>query len=167
MGREKSAVRRRGPRPGFGHVLGVGIGVIAAITAAANLPHAHAAGSQAPAEGKTVWDAVYSAEQSQRGEEIAKSTCSVCHGDGLAGSDLGPALMGTDFVAAWSGRSLGELYEKIHTTMPADAPGTLKPQQSADLVAHILKLNDFPAGTTELASEMAALNQIRIRSKQQ
>jgi hypothetical protein len=49
--------------------------------------------------------------------------------------------------------------------MPADAVGTLKPPQSADLVAYILKLNDFPTGATELGSDPAELKEIRIQSK--
>ena len=63
------------------------------------------------------------------------------------------------------GRTAAELFEKIQTTMPADRVGTLKPPQSADLVAFILKLNEYPAGSSELASEMPALQQIKITSK--
>ena len=66
---------------------------------------------------------------------------------------------------AWSGRTAAELFEKIQTTMPADRAGTLKPQQSADLVAYIFKFNDYPAGAADLASEMPALQQIKITSK--
>jgi hypothetical protein len=46
--------------------------------------------------------------------------------------------------------------------MPADAPGTLEPQQVADLVAFILQANQFPAGRTELAPTAAPLKQITI-----
>ena len=49
--------------------------------------------------------------------------------------------------------------------MPADKPGTLKLPQSADLVAYIFKMNNYPAGAVELASEMPALQQIKITSK--
>lgn len=123
-----------------------------------------AAFSQA-AGGKSVWDSVYSNEQSQRGEEISKKSCVSCHGEALAGSDLAPALQGEDFRGAWSGRTAAELFEKIQTTMPADQAGTLKPQESAELVAYMFKLNEYPAGATELASEMAALQQIKITGK--
>lgn len=120
---------------------------------------------QQDAGGKTVWDGVYTEAQSVRAQEIAKEKCVACHGERLAGGDVGPALSGADFLAAWSGRTLGELYDKIQMTMPADSAGTLKPQQSVDLVAYVLKLNDFPAGGSELATEAAELNQIRIRSR--
>lgn len=122
-----------------------------------------AAFSQAP--GKSVWDGVYADAQSKRGEELSKKSCVSCHGEGLAGSDLAPALKGEDFKGAWSGRTTAELFEKIQTTMPADLAGSLKPEQSADLVAYIFKVNEYPAGATELASDMAALQQIKIASK--
>jgi mono/diheme cytochrome c family protein len=117
------------------------------------------------ASGKTVWDGIYADAQSKRGEEVSKTSCVTCHGDGLAGSDLAPALQGDDFRAAWAGRSVGELFEKVQTTMPADNAGTLKPQQSADVLAYMLKINEYPTGTSELATEMAALQQIKITGK--
>jgi mono/diheme cytochrome c family protein len=135
---------------------------LAAVFAAAAL-HAAASG-QAPA-GKTVWDGVYADAQSQRGEEVSKTSCVSCHGDGLAGGDLAPSLKGDDFRGAWAGRSVGELFEKVQTTMPADRAGSLKPQQSADVIAYMFKINDYPAGAGELASDMAALQQIKITGK--
>jgi mono/diheme cytochrome c family protein len=120
---------------------------------------------QDPSSGKSVWEGVYTDAQSKRGADTAKASCVSCHGDELAGGDLAPALQGDDFKGAWSGRTAAELYEKIQTTMPADRVGTLKPQQSADLVAYIFKLNEFPAGTMDLGSEIAVLSQIHIRSK--
>ena len=122
--------------------------------------------AQGPAAGsKTVWDGVYTDAQSSRGESVSKASCVSCHGDELAGSDLAPSLQGDDFKGVWTGRAVAELFEKVHTTMPADRVGTLKPEQSADLVAYILKINGFPAGAGELASEMPALLQIKISSK--
>jgi quinoprotein glucose dehydrogenase len=117
------------------------------------------------ASGKTVWDGVYAEAQTKRGAEVSKSSCVSCHGEELAGSDLAPALKGDDFKGVWSGRTAAELFEKIQTTMPADKAGSLKPEQSADLVAYIFKMNEYPAGTADLASEMPALQQIRITSK--
>ena len=46
--------------------------------------------------------------------------------------------------------------------MPADAPGTLSPAQTADVIAYIFKLNKFPTGSNELGSESAALNAMKI-----
>ena len=120
--------------------------------------------AQDPA-GKSVWDGVYAEEQSKRGETLSQSTCVSCHGEQLSGSGVAPPVQGEDFREAWSGRSAGELFDKILTTMPADRAGTLKPDQAADLAAYIFKLNDFPTGQAELPSEMTALNGIKIRSR--
>ena len=46
--------------------------------------------------------------------------------------------------------------------MPADAPGTLEPQQVADLIGFILQANKFPAGKTDLAPAVALLKQIAL-----
>jgi mono/diheme cytochrome c family protein len=126
-----------------------------------------AAGQAAPAaaaDDKTIWDGVFTDEQRRAGAQAATAACSSCHGEGLAG-DIAPPVVGSEFLAAWSGKTVGELYEKVQTTMPADSPGTLRPQQAADMVAYILYLNDARAGENRLEPERAALNQIKIRPK--
>jgi mono/diheme cytochrome c family protein len=75
---------------------------------------------------------------------------------------VGPALTGNDFVAAWKGKTVGDLYEKIHTTMPMTAPGTMKPEQVADVIAYMLSVGRYPAGATELASDPAALKALPL-----
>jgi mono/diheme cytochrome c family protein len=118
----------------------------------------------ATTSGKTVWDGIYTEDQATRGLAVSKATCSACHGEGLVGSP-DPPLIGDPFLGVWSGRSVAELFDKVQTTMPGNEPGTLKPQQVADSVAYILKVNNFPAGSTELASDKEALKDIRIRSQ--
>ena len=83
--------------------------------------------------------------------------CAACHDPKLVGG-VGPALAGKEFIAGWKSMTVADLFEKIRTQMPMTAPGTLSPQQTADLVAFILSANQFPAGATELASDPAALN---------
>jgi len=114
---------------------------------------------------QTVWDGVFTADQSQRGERLASAACSSCHGDKLIGTDIGPALMGEGFLSNWSGATAGDLFEKLQTTMPADGPGTLKPQQYADLLAYIFNINGFPAGSGEVAPDKAALKLVTIKAK--
>jgi hypothetical protein len=75
-----------------------------------------------------------------------------------------PPLTGGTFTANWNDLTLGDLFERIRATMPLDKPGTLSRQQNADLVAFLLKANQWPAGTTELARELGTLKQIRIQS---
>lgn len=114
---------------------------------------------------RSVWEGVYTADQSKKGQGIANASCVVCHGDSLAGSDLAPPLLGEDFRGAWRDRSVGELFEKIQVTMPADSAGTLRVEQVAYLIAYIFRLNEYPAGDAELTTDAAELQQIRIRQK--
>ena len=80
--------------------------------------------------GKTTFDGVYTEAQSARGEKTSAMSCSVCHGDKLAGTDMGPGVQGPAFRENWSGRSLSELFDKIKTTMPANDPGN--PERCGD-----------------------------------
>jgi hypothetical protein len=73
-----------------------------------------------------------------------------------------PPLAGKDFLANWTGKTVGELFEKTHTTMPATAPGTLTPAQAADITAHMLNASGYPAGATELEGKVETLLAIKI-----
>lgn len=110
--------------------------------------------------GKSVKEGVYTADQAKRGEALYKENCAACHGEDLAGSGPMPALAGNDFVANW--KTVGDLFEKTHTSMPASAPGSLSEQQTSDVIAFLLSKSNFPAGQTELAAKQDALMQIKI-----
>jgi mono/diheme cytochrome c family protein len=117
----------------------------------------------ANAQGKSVNDGVYSDAQAKRGATLYAEQCASCHGENMEGvADLFPALTGAPFVKTWSGKSLGEFFDKIQTTMPALDPGSLKPAQTADIVAFILSHSKYPAGAAELASTADALKPIQI-----
>ena len=118
-------------------------------------------GAQAPA-GKSTNDGVYTEAQAKRGDVLYKEQCATCHGDNLEGSGPMPPLAGKDFLVNWTGKSVGDLFEKTHTTMPATAPGTLTPAQAADIVAHMLATGRYPAGAAELDSKLEALQAIKI-----
>ena len=51
----------------------------------------------------------------------------------------------------------------VHAAV-SDRPGTLSRQQNADVIAFILEANSWPAGKTELPSQLAALKAIRIEA---
>jgi len=114
-------------------------------------------GAQAPTSVKA---GVYTADQAKRGEALYKENCAACHGEDLAGSGPMPALAGNDFVANW--KTVGDLFEKTHTSMPASAPGSLSEQQTSDIIAFLLSKSNFPAGQAELAAKQDALMQIKI-----
>jgi quinoprotein glucose dehydrogenase len=112
----------------------------------------------------SVWDGVYSDAQAARGETAYRQACANCHGPELEGADMTPGLTGGVFTSNWNDLTLGDLFERIRTTMPLDKPGSLSRQENADLVAFLLKVNQWPVGTTELSRELGALKQIRIQS---
>ena len=45
---------------------------------------------------------------------------------------------------------------------PPEQPGKLTPQQTADVIAHILSVDGFPAGATELPADVDQLKRIRL-----
>jgi S-disulfanyl-L-cysteine oxidoreductase SoxD len=117
-------------------------------------------GAQAPA--KSVNDGVYTEAQAKRGDVLYKEQCATCHGDNLEGSGPMPPLAGKDFLSIWQGKSVGDLYEKVQTTMPATSPGSLTPPQASEIVAYMLAAGKFPVGTTDLDSKVEVLTQIKI-----
>jgi mono/diheme cytochrome c family protein len=120
---------------------------------------------QAAGNSKTVWDGVYTSAQATRGEAAYQEQCSVCHGAGLRGTDEGPSLAGRDFEQHWFEDSVKNLFIKVRTTMPADAPGSLAEAMYLDIVAHVLRANGFPAGETELPLDVEALSRVQIVGK--
>jgi len=110
-----------------------------------------AVGAQAT---KSVNDGVFTAEQAMKGEAVYKEQCAACHGDSLEGSGPMPPLAGKDFLSNWQGKMVGDLFEKTQTSMPATAPGTLTPEQTAQVVSYMLAQSKYPAGATALADKM-------------
>lgn len=98
---------------------------------------------------RTVQDGVFTEAQAMRGQTLYGEQCSTCHGAALQGVS-GPPLRGEPFVTRWQAEPLSSLIARIRTTMPLDAPGRLTPQQSSDIVAHLLKAGGFRAGAQEL-----------------
>ena len=117
------------------------------------------------AASRSVWDGVYSKAQATRGQTVYGEECARCHGPNLGGGEASPALVGEDFIGKWRGRTAGDLFEEIRTTMPTDDPGHLSRRQYADAMAYILSANNFPAGEKDLSSTLADLNDIRIEAK--
>jgi mono/diheme cytochrome c family protein len=134
-----------------------GAGVPGAGAAGAGDP---VAGAPAAASATTVAQGVYTAEQATRGATLYAEQCGFCHGDSLEGSGAMPPLAGPDFTRNWAGKTVGDLFEKTYGTMPATAPGSLTEQQIADVLAYMLQVAEYPAGTTELAPNAEPLKQI-------
>jgi mono/diheme cytochrome c family protein len=116
------------------------------------------------AQQKTVWDGVYTEEQAKRGEAAYEQECASCHQTDLAGDGFAPGLAGPEFASAWDGLSVGDLFERIRQSMPPSDPNAVPPATKADIVAHLLKSNRMPAGTTELPKEAEGLKQIQYKA---
>jgi sugar lactone lactonase YvrE/mono/diheme cytochrome c family protein len=114
------------------------------------------------AGGRTVWSGVYSEAQAGRGAEAYAAHCQACHGAELKGQGEAKPLSGAAFLSNWNGLSVGDLFDRVRTTMPMDAPKSLPREAYADILAYMLKFNGFPAGPAELAPRAEALADIRI-----
>jgi mono/diheme cytochrome c family protein len=122
--------------------------------AAAPTPAAAAPAPAAAAAGALA--GIYSVAQANRGRDQFRSMCAECHTSGEFGD---PA-----FKTKWARRTVGDMYEFIHTSMPDSAPGILTEQQAVDLVAYILQLNGVQPGSVQLPADAARLDGISLAS---
>ena len=106
---------------------------------------------------RTVWDGVYSSAQADRGSALYMQRCAVCHGVTLGGNNEAPPLVG-EFIPDWDGTTLAQLSDKIGRTMPLDHPGSLSAGQTADILAFLLKANNFPSGSKDIDTSEGALS---------
>jgi len=114
----------------------------------------------------SVRDGVYSEAQANLGAAAFAENCSVCHGAALGGVGEAPALVGAQFISDFNGLTLGDLFERIRTTMPLNNPGALTREQYAEILAFVLKSNGYPAGSRELYRRTEYLNAIRFEAPQ-
>jgi quinoprotein glucose dehydrogenase len=131
-------------------ILGVTLVITLSMTAVSNML------AQKSAPSRSTLSGVYSAEQASRGADVYAGLCRSCH--------TAASHTGATFEKLWIGHSLAELFGYVSTRMPKNEPGSLEPEQYADVVAYLLKLNDMPAGTSELMPDSTALATIRIEA---
>jgi mono/diheme cytochrome c family protein len=97
---------------------------------------------------------VFTSAQASRGEQTYMSICVSCH---PKGTYTAPA-----FRQKWNGSPLSELYGFVSSSMPKMEPGSLEPEEYAQVIAYLLKINGAPAGKSELPADVKALRRIRI-----
>jgi len=105
------------------------------------------------AQDRGLTDGVYSDTQATRGGRVYRQACSSCHARNLEGGEMGPGLRGRPFIAPWEGESLAELMAYVQETMPQDNPGGLSEQDYFDVLAYVLKTNEFPSGDVDLTAQ--------------
>lgn len=125
---------------------------------AVSLTGAHAQGAA------SVWGGIYTDAQAARGATAYATSCAGCHGGTLAGSGEAPALEGGQFLSDFNDETVGDIFDRIRTTMPLDNPGGLSRDQFADILAFILKSNGFPAGAKELDRRSEYLKAIKFEA---
>jgi mono/diheme cytochrome c family protein len=120
--------------------------------------------AEPPQTSRSIWDGVYTDEQAKRGRPLYDQHCASCHGAALEGGESAPALAGGEFLSGWDGLTVGELFERIRTTMPQSKPRTLSREVNADIIAFIFSANQLPAGKAELSHATEVLKEIRIEA---
>lgn len=111
---------------------------------------------EAPAEAAGPW---FTEEQARRGASQYRVHCSSCHGAELEGF-IAPSLSGGELFGNWN--TAADLYGFYSVAMPPSNPGGLSDQAYTDILAHILHFNGYPAGDTELPTDMELFAQIPI-----
>jgi S-disulfanyl-L-cysteine oxidoreductase SoxD len=113
-------------------------------------------------DARSTWSGIYTDAQARRGQAVYDELCVSCHLRDLTGADQAPGLVGPDFNNQWNDMSIHDLFERTRISMPADNPGTMKPEQVADVLAFVLSKGGFPAGEAELPSQADALKNIKF-----
>jgi mono/diheme cytochrome c family protein len=119
---------------------------IAAVRLAAQSDGAH----ERPAAG------TYTEEQAAKGEKAYEAYCASCHTTAFHTDE--------QFRFNWFGRTIYDLFRTLKTTMPDDNPGSLSDDDYTRVIAYILKLNGFAAGSDSLPSDSLVTKLIRIRA---
>lgn len=105
----------------------------------------------------------YSDDQATRGRALYLKHCAECHGADFVPDDFSPGLTGAAFDWQWKSRTVYDLFETIRTTMPPGRGGTLGRRTTIDIVAYLLRMNEFPDGAAELPPTPKLLQQMRLQ----
>jgi mono/diheme cytochrome c family protein len=92
--------------------------------------------------------ASYTVAQAHAGQAVFSANCIGCHGANLQGV-AGPAVAGTEFLTTVKNNkwTLADLRSLVVENMPLNNPGTLTPEQYANVMAFLLASNCYPAGS--------------------
>ena len=88
-------------------------------------------------------DGAFTSEQAERGKNVYERSCVNCHQ--------------TDFyrerLARWENKPVGQLFEVVSTTMPADNVGALLTSEYIDVLTYIFAITGSPSGNSELTTD--------------
>lgn len=100
--------------------------------------------------------ALYTRAQAATGAKLFAAQCATCHGEHLEGG-VGPALTGPNLVrlAKKTKLAVGDVFSFLSLQMPLNAPASLTHSQYVAIMAHILAVNGYPAGSAPLTYDGA------------
>ena len=107
---------------------------------------------------------LYTDDQANRGKILYRDACEGCHAPDLEGGKVVPGVAGQAFVDKWAGRSLAELFDLLLVSMPPEQPSSVSRQDKADMLAFILRENQWPAGVRELPDSVQALDGVLLET---
>ena len=107
--------------------------------------------------GPSTLDGVYTNDQASRGKDVYAGSCRSCHSP--------QSHTGATFNKWWRGKTLSDLFTFVSTRMPKNDPGSLAPEDVADVVAYLLKMNALPVGSNEIYPDADSLKKFRIEVK--
>lgn len=100
--------------------------------------------------------ALYTEQQAEAGKQVFDGNCASCHGNNLQGGSA-PPVGGSAFlkkaqILHWS---VADMRNLVVNAMPANNPGSLSPQQYADVLAYLLAVDCYPAGDKSFPTDTA------------
>ena len=104
---------------------------------------------------RTIRDGVFSAAQAARGERLFESICTNCH-------EITEFTAAGAYLEEVEGKPLWETFEYIWAEMPEDEPGSLNPEDYADVLAYIFSIYGLPSGAAALPIDRESLEAITI-----
>ncbi len=124
----------------------------------------HGAASPPPPVPETTPDVVaaeppastgfYSIAQAERGLRVFRNLCSECH--------FTNEFRGDEFEHEWRRKTVWDLYRSMTRTMPENDPGGLPDRTYADVIAYILRINEYVSGNTELVAGRETMDSIPL-----
>ena len=103
---------------------------------------------------RTTLSRVYADTQAAKGRQTFLLTCASCHRTA--------DFAGEKFWSALVGKTVGDFFGYLRSSMPQDNPGSLSDDDYANVTAYILQLNTMPAGERPLPADTTALAKIRV-----
>jgi cytochrome c2 len=102
----------------------------------------------------TTLSGVFGAAQAVSGRSLYRGSCESCH--------TLSEFAGPPFWNEWVGKTLGELFGYIRSSMPKDNPASLSDDDYVNATAFILQMNQMPPGDRALPPDSAALAKIKV-----